>query len=101
MVSGRSLLSQKYNSSRIRDPEKLHPGSGSQIQGVKMPRIPDLGSAILVKMFYQNAFSTCCNNKKKNNKFRAHLLSLVSSLIKAKSKLNDRRRRISKTHYIP
>jgi hypothetical protein len=26
---------------RIRDPEKIHPGSGSRIQGVKKHRIPD------------------------------------------------------------
>jgi hypothetical protein len=28
--------------SEIRDPEKIHPGSGSRIQGVKKHRIPDL-----------------------------------------------------------
>jgi hypothetical protein len=27
--------------SEIRDPEKIHPGSGSRIQGVKKHRIPD------------------------------------------------------------
>jgi hypothetical protein len=26
---------------RIRDPEKIHPGSGSRIQGIKKHRIPD------------------------------------------------------------
>jgi hypothetical protein len=31
---------------RIQDREKIHPGSGSRIQGVKKHRIPDLGSRI-------------------------------------------------------
>jgi hypothetical protein len=53
IVSGASFISKKIKEQGflrksyrkhtpwIRDPEKIHPGSGSRIQGVKKHRIPD------------------------------------------------------------
>jgi hypothetical protein len=66
IVSGASFISKKIKEqgflrkshqktyplgpgSEIRDPEKIHPESGSRIQGVKKHRILDFGSRIRIR----------------------------------------------------